>query len=147
MGNIGTWAYGVLRFDMHLQWCHMSVKRCRFTSQSAMLSPICMAPNMIKVSDHYNDVINDVIMGTMASHNFLLNRSFGRRSKKASKLRVTGLCVGNSPRPVNSPHKWLVTRKMFPFDDVIMITHCCDVIVGVLVVINMVPAAYPRCYH
>ena len=23
--------------------------------------------------------------------------------------------------PVNSPHKWLVTRKMFPFDDVIML--------------------------
>ena len=23
--------------------------------------------------------------------------------------------------PVNSPHKWPVTRKMFPFDDVIMI--------------------------
>ena len=22
--------------------------------------------------------------------------------------------------PVNSPHKWPVTRKMFPFDDVIM---------------------------
>ena len=22
--------------------------------------------------------------------------------------------------PVNSPNKWLVTRKMFPFDDVIM---------------------------
>ena len=25
-------------------------------------------------------------------------------------------------RPVNSPHKWPVTRKMFPFDDVIMHT-------------------------
>ena len=25
--------------------------------------------------------------------------------------------------PVNSPHKWPVTRKMFPFDDVIMITQ------------------------
>ena len=24
--------------------------------------------------------------------------------------------------PVNSPHKWPVTRKMFPFDDVIMIS-------------------------
>ena len=24
--------------------------------------------------------------------------------------------------PVNSPHKWPVTRKMFPFDDVIMMT-------------------------
>ena len=37
------------------------------------------------------------------------------------KLRVTGLCVGNSPGPVNSPHKGPVTRKMFPFDDVIML--------------------------
>ena len=50
----------------------------------------------------------------------LLNRLFRRRSKKTSKLRVTGLCVGNSPGPVNSPHIGPVTRKMFPFDDVIM---------------------------
>ena len=57
-------------------------------------------------------------------HDCLLNRLFGRRSKKTSKLRVTGLCVGNSPGPVNSPHKWPVTRKMFIFDDVIMVlTH------------------------
>ena len=54
-------------------------------------------------------------------HGCLLNRLFRRRSKKTPKLRVTGLCVGNSPGPVNSPHKWPVTRKMFPFDDVIMI--------------------------
>ena len=53
----------------------------------------------------------------------LLNRLFRRKSKKTSKLRVTGLCVGNSPVPVNSPHKGPVTRKMFPFDDVIM--WCC----------------------
>ena len=53
-------------------------------------------------------------------HGCLLNRLFRRRSKKTSKLRVTGLCVRNSPGPVNSPHKWPVTRKMFPFDDVIM---------------------------
>ena len=30
-------------------------------------------------------------------HHSLLNRLFRRRSKKRSKLRVTGLCVGNSP--------------------------------------------------
>ena len=30
-------------------------------------------------------------------HDFLLNRPYRRRSKKTSKLRVTGLCVGNSP--------------------------------------------------
>ena len=28
---------------------------------------------------------------------------------------------GSHRGPVNSPHKWPVTRKMFPFDDVIMI--------------------------
>ena len=30
-------------------------------------------------------------------HDCLLNRSFRRRSKKTPKLRVTGLCAGNSP--------------------------------------------------
>ena len=30
-------------------------------------------------------------------HDYLLNRLFRRRLKKSSKLRVTGLCVGNSP--------------------------------------------------
>ena len=51
-------------------------------------------------------------------HDYLLNRLFRRRSKKTSKLRVTGLCVTG---PVNFPHKWPVTRKMFPFDEVIML--------------------------
>ena len=48
---------------------------------------------------------------------------FRHRSKESSKLRVTGLCAGIHRRPVNSPHKCPVTRKMFPFDDVIMIIH------------------------
>ena len=49
-------------------------------------------------------------------HGCLLNRLFRRRSKKTSKFSVTGLCAGNSPG-----HKGPVTRKMFPFDYVIMI--------------------------
>ena len=52
----------------------------------------------------------------------LLNRLFRRRSKKTSKPLVTGLCVGVHRGPVNSPHKWPVTRKMFQFDDVIMVS-------------------------
>ena len=46
----------------------------------------------------------------------LLNCLIRWRSKKTSKGRITGLCVGNSL--VNSPHKGPVTR--FPFDDIIM---------------------------
>ena len=41
--------------------------------------------------------------------------------KKTSKLRVTGLCEGNSPHT-----KGPVTRKIFPFDDVIMFTYPSD---------------------
>ena len=50
----------------------------------------------------------------------LLNRLFGPRSKKTSKLRVAGFVRGIHRGPGTSPHKWPVTRKMFPFDDVIM---------------------------
>ena len=50
----------------------------------------------------------------------LLNRLFRRRSKKTPKLRVTGLCAGNSPVTGEFPHKGPVTQKMFPFDDVII---------------------------
>ena len=40
----------------------------------------------------------DVIKGTITSLTYcLLNRLFRRRSKKTSKLRVTGLCAGNLP--------------------------------------------------
>ena len=53
-------------------------------------------------------------------HQCLPNRLFGRKSKKTSKLRVTGLCAGNSPGTGEFPAQWPVTRKMFPFDDVIM---------------------------
>ena len=66
-------------------------------------------------NDHYS-------VSNHQPHGCLLNCLFRRRWKKTSKLRVTGLCVGNSPGPVNSPHKGPVTRKMFPFDDVIMCT-------------------------
>ena len=53
-------------------------------------------------------------------HDCLLRRLFRRRSTKTSKLRVTGLCEGNSPVTGEFPAQRTVTRKMFPFDDVIM---------------------------
>ena len=37
------------------------------------------------------------IVSNHQPHDCLLNRLFRRRSKKTSKLRVTGLCAGNSP--------------------------------------------------
>ena len=71
--------------------------------------------------DHYNDVI----MGTIASHITSLTIVYSivysdadqrKHQSSASLAFVRGIHRG----PVNSPHKWPVTRKMFPFDDVIM---------------------------
>ena len=59
-------------------------------------------------------------MANHQPHDCLLNCLFRRRSKKIWKLRVTGLCEGNSQVTGEAPDKGPVTRKMFPFDDVIM---------------------------
>ena len=53
-------------------------------------------------------------------HHCLLIRLFTSRSKKTSKVRVTGLCARIHRWPGNSPQKRTVTLKMLPFDDVIM---------------------------
>ena len=54
-------------------------------------------------------------------HDCLLSRLFGRRSKETPKLRVTGLCAGNSPGTGEFPAQMASNAEMFPFDDVIMI--------------------------
>ena len=75
--------------------------------------------DVIAISLHWRHNGRDCVSNHQP-HDCLLNRLFRLGSKKTSNLRVTGLCVGNSPGPVNSPHKWPVTRKMFPLDDVIV---------------------------
>ena len=86
-------------------------------------------------------------------HDGLLSRLFRRRSKKPSKIHVTGLCAGNSPGPVNSLHKWPVTRKMFPFDEVIMNLRFTSVVENTAWIGNHLPpfymhvitCQYPKC--
>ena len=59
-------------------------------------------------------------------HHCLLNRLSRQRSKKAPKLRVTAFGRGIHRSPVNSLHKWPVTLKMFPFDEVIMVSKITE---------------------
>ena len=53
-------------------------------------------------------------------HDCFLNSLFGHRSKKTSKLRVTGLCEGNSLVTGEFPSQKASDAEIFPFDDVIM---------------------------
>ena len=52
-------------------------------------------------------------------HECLLNRSFGRRSRKHQSSASLAFVREIHRRPVNFPRKCPVTRKMFLFDDVI----------------------------
>ena len=77
--------------------------------------------NWVIFEGHYGDVIMGMITSQITSLTIVYSTFIQTQIKENIKApRLTGLCVGNSPGPVNSPHKWPVTRKMFPFDDVIM---------------------------
>ena len=45
----------------------------------------------------------------------------GADERKQQSSAPLAFVRGIHRSPVNSPHKWPVTRKMFPFDDVIMV--------------------------
>ena len=68
---------------------------------------------------------SDVIMGVMASQTASLpvvswTVYSGVAQRKHQSSASLAFVRGIHRRPVNSLHKWPVTRKMFPFDDVIM---------------------------
>ena len=70
---------------------------------------------------HYSDVI----MGAMASQFISITIVYstvysGTDQRKPQSSASLAIVRGIHQWPVNSPHKEPVTRKMFPFDDVIM---------------------------
>ena len=89
------------------------------------LNQPCWCQTITRTTDftaHYDDVI----MGAMASQITSLTTVYstvysGTDQSKYQSCASLAFVWGLHRWPVNSPHKWPVTRKMFPFDDVIMI--------------------------
>ena len=76
---------------------------------------------------HYTDVIMNPITSQITSLTVVCSTVYSdadqrKHQSSASLAFVWGVHRG----PVNSPHKWPVTRKMFSFDDVIMIVSYND---------------------
>ena len=116
--------------DLSFYWNKVLPGNCAIVFvRCTMITPHCV------VSVHYNDVM----MGAMASqsnhqpHHSLLNRSFRRRSKEISKLRVTGPYAGNSSVTDDIPTQMASNAEMVPFDSVIMVRNN-DISVVTLVV-------------
>ena len=74
---------------------------------------------------HYYDVIMGAIASQITSLAVVYSTVYSAQIKENIKApRHWPLCGEFYRRPVNSPHKWPVTRKMFPFDDFIMWVFC-----------------------
>ena len=71
---------------------------------------------------HYDDVIMGAIASQITSLTTVYSTVYsGADQSKYQSCASLAFVWGIHRWPVNSPHKWPVTRKMFPFDDVIMI--------------------------
>ena len=89
----------------------------------------------VYVHYHYCDVIMNTIASQITSLTILyLTVNSGTDQRKHQSSASLAFVRGIHRRPVNSPHKGPVTRKMFPFDDVIMMSYrlytrlCCVVL-------------------
>ena len=70
---------------------------------------------------HYTDVIMGIIASQITSFTIVYLTVYSDADQRKYQSSASLAFVwGIHRRPVNSPHKWPVTRKMFTFDDVIM---------------------------
>ena len=73
---------------------------------------------------HYDDVIMSAIASQITSLTIVYSTVYSGADQRKHESSGSQAFVRWIHRgPVNSPHKWPVTRKMFPFDDVIMFSH------------------------
>ena len=71
---------------------------------------------------HYRDVIMGEIASQITSLKIVYSTVYSDADQRKHQSSASLAFVRAIHRgPVNSPHKWPVTRKMFPFDDVIMV--------------------------
>ena len=83
--------------------------------------PTQIKPQDKECSFHYNDVIMcamaSLIIGLTVVYSTVYSGADQRKHQSSTSLAFVR---GIHRWPMNSPHNWPVTRKMFPFDDVIM---------------------------
>ena len=70
---------------------------------------------------HYGDVTMGAITSQITSLMIVYSTVYSDADQSKHQSSASLAFVWEIHRgPVNFPHKWPVTRKMFPFDDVIM---------------------------
>ena len=82
----------------------------------------CVADFLHAMQLHYSDVIMGAMASQITSVTIVCSAVYsGANQRKHQSAASLAFVRGIHRWPVNSPHKGPVTRKMFPFDDVIMV--------------------------
>ena len=78
---------------------------------------------------HYSDVIIGPTASQITSLTIVYSTVYSSADKKKYQISASLVFVwGIHQWPVNSPQKWPVKRKLFPFDDVIMECHVLNLL-------------------
>ena len=85
------------------------------------VGPSVLSPLPITLHSHYDDVIMSEIASQITSLTIVYSTVHLGADQSKHQSSASLAFVWEIHRwPVNFPHKWPVTRKIFPFDDVIM---------------------------
>ena len=77
--------------------------------------------------NHYGDVMMGVLASQISSLTIVYSNVYSGADRRKHQSSMSLAFVQGIHRwPLNSPHKWLVTRKMLAFDDVIMLSSVND---------------------
>ena len=76
---------------------------------------------LLNISNRFNDVIMGEMVPQITSLPIVYSTVYSSADQRKHHSSASPDFVWGIDRsPVNSPYKWPVTRKMFPFDDVMM---------------------------
>ena len=103
---------------MCLKWFHqMSLLSCDLWLKCYHINGIVMVGFV-----HYDDVIMTMLASQITSRTVVYSIVYsGVNQRKYQSFAPLAFVREIHRGPVNFPYKWPVTRKMFPFDDVIML--------------------------
>ena len=91
---------------------HMQLRQC----------PPSRSQDERNIVNHYDDVIMTMLASHITSLTVVYSIVYSGVIQRKHQSSASLAFVREIHRgPVNFPHKWPVTRKMFPFDDVIML--------------------------
>ena len=118
--NIGYWHN--LLYNMFIVWYRFKYINIIMILWASCVAHFLLLRNTVVVIS-FGAHCNDVVMGAMASQITSLTAFYstvysGADQRQHQSPASLAFVWGIHRWQVNSPHKWPVTRKMFPFDDV-----------------------------